>query len=100
MNDLMITINMILAICGGISVIGGGVAVIIKLISPIRKMKGAIHENAVAIHNDEIKLGEIEECDKVICQCLLAILDHNITNNSIDKLKAARKNLQDFLIER
>ena len=100
MDNITITIEMILAISGAISVIGGGTAVIFRMINPFKTLKEKVAKNEELLKKDNTRLMDIENSDKVICQCLLALLDHEITNNSIDKLKTARKNLQDYLIER
>jgi len=36
----------------------------------------------------------------MILQCLLVIINHDITGNGIDKMKDARDKLQEYLIER
>jgi gas vesicle protein len=37
---------------------------------------------------------------EAICSSMLAILEHNINGNSVDKLKKAKEDLQEFLIHR
>ena len=45
-------------------------------------------------------LKEVEESNKMILQCLLVIINHDITGNGIDKLKSTRDKLQEYLIEK
>ena len=35
-----------------------------------------------------------------MCATMLALLDHSITGNSVDKLKKAREEMQEFIIHR
>ena len=48
----------------------------------------------------EKKIQEIENSDKMILQCLLAIINHNITGNGIERMKEIRDELQDFIIKK
>lgn len=46
------------------------------------------------------RIDSIEECNKVVCKALIAMLSHEINGNSIDKLKKAMQDLQEYLIDR
>ena len=69
------------------------------------------------LYNEEIQWPDDQEHDKLLVdeetrlellntssattqRALLALLSHAIDGNNVDELKAARKELQDFLIER
>lgn len=107
MNELVITIQTILAIFGGITCIVGGLSAIAKLFSPFKNLCKEVED-----HNEQLKDGDkkmdrldtaitqIEETDKIICKSLLVLLNHEITGNSIDKLKEQRDALEDFLVEK
>ena len=42
----------------------------------------------------------IENSNEIICESLFALLNHEITGNSVDKLIKQRDNLQKYLIEK
>ena len=46
------------------------------------------------------RIDSIEACNKVVCKALIAMLRHEINGNSIDKLKKAMQDLQEYLIDR
>ena len=107
MEEFKLFIQVVLFIFGGVSVIAGGVSAIIKLFSPIRKLRERVEKTEECLHNDFEKFvkleGEnkaIEESNKEICKVLLVLLNHEITGNSIDKLKEQRDELEKFLIEK
>ena len=43
---------------------------------------------------------EYEESNRMILQCLLVIINHEITGNGIENLKHARDDLQEYLINK
>ncbi len=99
----------LLVIAGVIITIGGAIAVIKKW---IKESKPSKHEEVLKEHEEKLKkLNErvtVLESTKrnqdkfveAICSSMLALLDHNINGNSIDKLKEAKEEMQEFLIHR
>ena len=99
----------ILVIAAAISVIGGAIAVIKKW---IKESKPSKHEEVIKEHAEQLKklndrVTILESSNRkqdkfveAICSSMLALLDHNINGNSIEKLKEARAEMQEFLIHR
>ena len=63
------------------------------------------HENRISkventIKDFETKLSERDSFSKVMCNVMLALLSHSINGNSIDKLKEAKEELEDYLINK
>ena len=107
MDDVQITVRTVLAICGGISVLGGTVAVIARMLNPFKKIKDHQERMSGYLENDNRRIAALEEgiaeskeCDRVLARGILALLNHAITNNSIDNLKNAQKEIQEYLIEK
>lgn len=73
---------------------------IYKLFTPARKVSKTVTDHARMLDNDNRRLQELESTNRMICKSLLVLLDHEITGNSVDKLKEAKKEMQDFLISR
>ena len=100
-----------LAICAGLSCIALAVSWIIKAVNkvraPERKQDERITdlERRVAKHDefldrDKERLEAIEEGNRVTQRAILALLAHGIDGNDIDALRAAKTELQDYLIKR
>lgn len=85
---------------GIITAAGGATGVIIKLLSPYHKLKKRVSRHDDLLENDNNRLKEIEESNRHICRAMLVLLDHEITGNSIEKLKSAKTEMQEYLIDR
>lgn len=62
------------------------------------KTQVANHEELLKLDHDRLK--DMETSNKMILQCLLVIINHDITGNCIDKMKEARDELQEYLINK
>ena len=73
-----------------IAAIGAAVGVIIKyIVQPLEKFGQAM---------DKIVL--LDESNKIMLECLLAIMNNLITGNGVDKLKDKRDQLEAFCINK
>lgn len=105
-SDLTVTIQTMLAIFGAIAVIMSGVSAIAKMLSPFKEIKARLdaHDESLAAGNRHFeKLDNALETQSAmqreICKSLIVIMNHEVTGNSIDKLKQAQEDLQKFLID-
>lgn len=105
-HDLSITIQTILAIFGMIAATMAGLSAISKMFSPFKELK-----EKVAAHDESLKAGnrhfekldealaEQTQMQREICKSLIVIMNHEVTGNSVDKLKDQQIELQKFLID-
>ena len=52
------------------------------------------------LDNDKKSIDELRASNNIILRVLFALLNHEVTGNSIDKLKEIQTDLQDFLANR
>lgn len=97
--DITGTINTILAICGGISIIGGAAAIVWKLILPAVKMKGRVEQLERNAKKNYEAIEEVRTMQAGMCQALIAIMDHQITGNHVDGLKKTKSDLIKMITE-
>ena len=97
--DVMETIQTILAICGGISVIGGAVAVIYKWIAPAVKLNKRVETLERHDKRDCEALQEIKDRDSLIMETLVTILNSQISGNNETELKKTRDKLISYLAQ-
>ena len=83
----------VISLCSTIVIIGGAISYVVKMISPYSKLKEKVSQ-------DSSRLNTLEEDNKIIQKSIVALLDHEITGNSVDKLKQARTDLQNHLINK
>ena len=75
-----------------------------KIVKEIKKpgddLRSDVDRHEELLRRDNERMQEVEKSNKMILQCLLVIINHDITGNGIDKMKAARDELQEYLINR
>lgn len=102
---LVTTGQTLLAILGMFTCIAGGVTAIAKLLSPFKKLKETLDKHGEELsknaeEEEELRksIEMVAETDKILCKVLLEMLDHEITGNHVDRLKAVRGELEEFII--
>ena len=98
--DFTITSTQILGFCALLTAIWGVWKIVKEIKKPNDDLKEKVTEHDMLLDNDDKRLASIEESNKMTLQCLLVIINHEITGNGIEKMKAARDELQEFLINK
>ena len=111
-------IALILSVCAAIVTISAAIGVIAKALDKARapekeqnerldaheKRLNALDEIIIKFReyfdNDDRRFKEIEKSNKITQSALLALLKHSINGNDTESLKEARKNLEEYLIEK
>lgn len=98
--EFTITSGQILGVCSMIAALWGVWKIVKEIKKPNDDLKAQVanHENMLASDHDRLK--DVEASNKMILQCLLVIINHDITGNCIDKMKEARDELQEYLINK
>lgn len=100
MIEFAITSSQIVALCSFIAGIWGVWKIVKELKKPSDDLKQKVEKHDELLENDGERLKDIEESNKMVLQCLLVIINHDITGNGIEKLKETRDDLQEFLIKK
>lgn len=123
MNNIIITVEGLLWFLGAIVAVGGATAVIARWLAPFRALKAEVAKKAdkcevdnlsktIAELKDEIttlqgvqktdhkELKKIEVGVEKMCKCVFAITDHELTGNSVDKLRNAKEEMETYLIQK
>jgi len=99
----------IMAVAGLITAIGGATAVLKRWWTNSKGMKNQEQINKLdkRVENVELKTqrlerhqDEQEEFTKIMCNSMLALLNHSITGNNIAKLKEAEEEIKQYLINK
>ena len=99
----------VLAIAGAIITLGGATTVIKRWWTNSKGMKNQEEINKLdkRVENVEFKTqrlerhqDEQEEFAKIMCNSMLALLNHSITGNNIAKLKEAEEEIKQYLINK
>lgn len=100
MGELAITWQTVLGIAGGIVVLANGARALASLTNPQKELRKRVDRHDELLARDNERLKQEEACTRATMSALLALLEHAITGNSVDKLKAAKDRLQGYLIEK
>lgn len=93
-------LQMILSICGAVSIVGGAGAVIVKVIKPAFKITKRVEVLEQHDKQDYDRLKAVEEMQKQQSKCLAAMLNHQITGNGIESMKKIRDELLESIIDK
>lgn len=82
----------------------GGLLSLIKNWRDLRKPSADMSkwrtDTDAKLDKDNKRLNALEDGNRVLCQGMLAMLNHEITGNSIEKLKKAQDLMNEYLINR
>ena len=98
--EFSLTSNQILGFCALVTSLLGLYKIVKEWKKPSDDLKKTVEKHSELLDVDNKRLKEIENSDKMILQCLLAIINHNITGNGIDRMKEIRDELQEFIIKK
>lgn len=99
-EEIQAATKVILWILGVVASVGGAVAIVAKIMAPYRKLKDEVEAHRVALERDHARLTNIDECNKLQLKALMNIVNHELTGNSIDKLKDVRDEINDYLLDK
>ena len=106
MENIQITFDTILAFFGALAVIAGGVKIIIQMFSPfkvlrdrVEKCETRLDKHDEFLHKDKTALNELKNLSKENMRVNIALLNHFIEGNGIDKMKVLRDDLQEKAFE-
>ena len=98
--EFTITSSQILGFCGLITALWGVYKIVKEIKKPNEDLKAKVDKHDHLLDDDNERLKDVEQSNKMILQCLLVIINHDITGNCIDKMKDCRDELQEYLINK
>lgn len=98
--EFTLTSAQIIGFCSFIAALWGVWKIIKELKKPNDELKQMVADHEKLLSADDERLRAIEESNKMILQSLLVIINHNITGNGVDKMKEARSDLEEYLINK
>ena len=107
MNDMQVTFQTILAFFGALAVIAGGIKVIAQMFSPFKELRARVgvcearlDKHDTYFKNDKDAIADIKNLSRENLRVNIALLNHFIDGNGIDKMKMLREELEDNLLEK
>lgn len=100
MMEFTISTSQIMWLCSFITLIWGVWNIVKEFRKPNDELKAKVEKHDQLLDKDNKRLKEIEQSNKMIMKSLSAIINHEITGNGVEKMKATRDELQEYLIDR
>lgn len=100
LNDFQTFLAVAFVLMGGIATVGKAVDVIRGWRKPAKTLAQRVADTERKLDNDKRHIDALEEGNKALCRGMLALLNHEITGNSIEKLKEAQAGINNYLIEK
>ena len=66
----------------------------------VNTLEDTVKDHTEKLKNDHERLTEMEKAIRILMRSQIAQLDHEISGNSVDKLRVSRDEIQKFLIEK
>ena len=98
--NFSITSNQIMGLCVLITALWGVWKIVKECKKPSDDLKRKVEKHDALLDKDNRRMKEFEDSNQMILKCLLVLINHDITGNGIEKMKEAREELQNFLINK
>lgn len=92
-------VQILLSICGGVTMVGGAAAVIFKWITPAFRLNKRVKILEEHDKRDYASLQRIAERDSLILEVLSTMLDSQISGNNVEELKKTKQKLTEYLAQ-
>lgn len=103
-GDIANTVTVILAVIGGLLIVMNFIDKIKSWLKPGAEKEVTVNERLrkhdEMLAKDQKRIEALESDTSMILQTMLALIDHEITGNSIENLKHTKENLTKYLVER
>lgn len=98
--EYTVSLSQLLGLCSAVGAVWGVYKIYVELMKPSRELRKKVELHEQFLTNDKQQIQEIQESNKIMCKCMLVLINHEITGNGIDKMKNMRDELQEYLIEK
>lgn len=95
-----IAVSDIAYLLGFIVSVWGVVKIFKEVVTPYRIKMKEIEKNTEYLRRDDKRIKYLEDSHAMIYECLLVMLNHEITGNGVDKMKQVRDEMQEFIINK
>lgn len=99
-QGIVIDTEQIIYICTLVAVVWAVYKIYKEIKKPNDDIRTMVKNHDEKLKIEDARLKEQEDTNRMILQCMLDLINHEITGNGIDKLKERRDSLQEFLINK
>lgn len=99
-NNLLVALLVAVALMELLNLIDKTVGVVKGWRKPAATVEERLDAHDVKLANDHKRINDLADGQRVVCKALKALLSHEINGNSVDKLRDAQTDIDDYLLSR
>ena len=100
MPQFTVSLDQIMWFCTFVAGLWAVWKIVKEIIKPSEDLKRKVEKHDRLLDKDNQRLAQIETSNRMALQCLLDLINHDITGNGIEKMKETREELQNYLINK
>ena len=89
-----------LVLAAAIVLIGNMAKTLGAWLNPVKKLVDDVAEHEEKLKRDDKRITQQENDMQMMLKCMLVLMNHDIDGNGVDKLKATRDELQEYITNR
>lgn len=97
---LGIGFDKLLIIASAIVLLGNMVKTLGAWLNPIKQLVKDVEEHEVKLNRDDKRITQQDNDMQMMLKCMFVLMNHDIDGNGVDKLKATRDELQEYITNR
>lgn len=90
----------LLVLAAAIVLLGNMIKTLSGWLNPLKKVVDKVDEHETKLKSDDKRITQQENDMQMMLKCMLVLMNHDIDGNGVDKLKATRDELQEYITNR
>ena len=90
----------LLVLAAAIVLLGNMLKTLNAWINPFKKIVDKVDEHEAKLNNDDKRITQQDNDMQMMLKCMFVLMNHDIDGNGVDKLKATRDELQEYITNR
>ena len=97
---LGLSLEKLLVLAAAIVLIGNMAKTLGAWLNPVRKLVDDVAEHEEKLKRDDKRITQQDSDMQMMLKCMFVLMNHDIDGNGVDKLKATRDELQEYITNR
>ncbi len=90
----------LLVLAAAIVLLGNMIKTLSGWLNPLKKIVDQVDEHETKLQNDDKRITQQDSDMQMMLKCMFVLMNHDIDGNGVDKLKATRDELQEYITNR
>ncbi len=90
----------LLVLAAAIVLLGNMIKTLSGWINPLKSIVDKVDDHETKLKNDDRRITQQDNDMQMMLKCMFVLMNHDIDGNGVDKLKATRDELQEYITNR